>query len=327
MFFRLRLDMPGGDTRTWELGTRPIYVGRAAGNDVMLDEASVSARHAVVWEVGGQVFVEDLRTKNGTSCAGARIRGVTRAAAGDEIRIGGHRFVVDGDPSPSTSGAVVPCLEDLAAGVAIPFRKDRVRIGAAPGAELVLPDGPAEAAVLLVDPDGLVWLGTDGESRVVAVGEAFEVQGRPFRLSAVPTDVTRTADLAVATYPYTITARLLPDGADAQVVDSAAGRAVRFQSDNRAMLVFLLALKVKGDVGGGVPAPDAGWYHDEDLGDAIWGRPGRAALVNNLHVLVCRTRRELRDAGFDPWFIEKRNRHTRARVAGVDVTGERKAPV
>lgn len=324
MGYRLRLEMPGGDTRTWPIGPRPIYVGRAAGNDVMLDDPSVSARHAAVWEVGGHIFVEDLRTKNGTLCAGARVRGVTRAVGGDEIRVGGHRFVVDGDPTLVTPGSVVPCLEDLAAGVAVPFRRDRLRIGAGPGAEVALPDGPPEAAILLVDPDGLVWLGADGESRVVSVGETFEVQGRPFRLSATPTDITRTADLAVSTYPYTIRARLLPDGADTNVLDATAGRTVRFQNDNRAMLMFLLALKVKGDVGGGVPASEAGWCHDEDLGDAIWGRPGRAALVNNLHVLVCRTRRELRDAGFDPWFIEKRNRHTRARVAGVDVNGERR---
>ncbi|MGK0347601.1 MAG: hypothetical protein ACI855_003688, partial [Myxococcota bacterium] len=49
----------------------------------------------------------------------------------------------------------------------------------------------------------------------------------------------------------------------------------------------------------------------------VWGRG--AGEDNKLHVLVYRLRNELKKAGFDPWFIEKRRKYIRARIAGAEI--------
>ncbi len=52
--------------RRWELGTDEIVVGRGADCDIMIDRDSVSRRHARVFRVDDQWFVEDLGSTNGS---------------------------------------------------------------------------------------------------------------------------------------------------------------------------------------------------------------------------------------------------------------------
>ena len=64
----------------------------------------------------------------------------------------------------------------------------------------------------------------------------------------------------------------------------------------------------------GVPVEERGWCPDDEVMTGIWGRHGDE---NKLNVLLHRLRAELRGAGFDPWFIEKKQRYVRLRVSEV----------
>jgi two-component system cell cycle response regulator len=52
--------------RRWELGTDEIVVGRGADCDILIDRDSVSRRHARVFRVDDQWYVEDLGSTNGS---------------------------------------------------------------------------------------------------------------------------------------------------------------------------------------------------------------------------------------------------------------------
>lgn len=64
------------------------YLGRDEGNDIVVGDEEVSARHARVCLVEGAFWVEDLQTTNGTFVNGERIREATRLQNEDLIKIG-----------------------------------------------------------------------------------------------------------------------------------------------------------------------------------------------------------------------------------------------
>ena len=70
------------------IGTRPLYVGRADSNDLVLADETVSSRHLGLWVVGTQVMVEDLKSRNGTFIGKHRVRGVEPVPSGAIIRVG-----------------------------------------------------------------------------------------------------------------------------------------------------------------------------------------------------------------------------------------------
>ncbi|MFT4036572.1 MAG: DUF3662 and FHA domain-containing protein [Thermomicrobiales bacterium] len=89
----MKLREVGTGTRVVPLQGDTIRVGRAAGNDVVIDAAEVSREHAELRRHGGTWKVHDLGSRNGTWVNG---RKVTEAVLqpGDEIRFGqtGFRF-------------------------------------------------------------------------------------------------------------------------------------------------------------------------------------------------------------------------------------------
>lgn len=64
------------------------YLGREEGNDIVLADEEVSARHARVSFADGAFWVEDLQTTNGTFVNGERIRESRRLQNEDLIKIG-----------------------------------------------------------------------------------------------------------------------------------------------------------------------------------------------------------------------------------------------
>ncbi len=86
----LRLD--GVDAgKIWQIGRSNAGVGRSTGNELVLQDAGVSRKHArLVWN-GKAHMAEDLTSRNGTFLRGVRI---TRAEIrdGDLIQFGPHAF-------------------------------------------------------------------------------------------------------------------------------------------------------------------------------------------------------------------------------------------
>jgi uncharacterized membrane protein YdfJ with MMPL/SSD domain/class 3 adenylate cyclase len=70
-----------------------IVVGRESA-DLLLEDAAVSRRHAVIRAVPGGAEIEDLGSLNGTRVNHRRIEGVTVLAAGDVVEIGGTQIEV-----------------------------------------------------------------------------------------------------------------------------------------------------------------------------------------------------------------------------------------
>ncbi|MFD0704617.1 FHA domain-containing protein [Alloscardovia venturai] len=79
---------------TMQLGTGAISLGRAANNNLVLDDEFVSSHHARVFldAASGQWAVEDLGSTNGTKVAGQPIHGACFLPAGVPVRIGATTF-------------------------------------------------------------------------------------------------------------------------------------------------------------------------------------------------------------------------------------------
>ncbi len=67
-----------------------LYIGRDLSNDIVINDAEVSRRHArLVLQAGGFVL-EDLGSTNGTSVNGQRLMGPYTLRIGDVITLGEH---------------------------------------------------------------------------------------------------------------------------------------------------------------------------------------------------------------------------------------------
>ncbi|MDP9806325.1 pSer/pThr/pTyr-binding forkhead associated (FHA) protein [Trueperella bonasi] len=73
---------------TIPLSGTPITVGRSPDSALVLDDGYTSARHARFFNSGGDWFVEDLNSTNGTWVGNERIYQPTRLSHGTPITIG-----------------------------------------------------------------------------------------------------------------------------------------------------------------------------------------------------------------------------------------------
>jgi hypothetical protein len=67
-------------------------IGRSPENEIFLDDVTVSRRHAVLVQSGGEIEIEDLGSLNGTFVNRRRIDSATRLQSGDEVQIGKYRL-------------------------------------------------------------------------------------------------------------------------------------------------------------------------------------------------------------------------------------------
>ncbi len=66
-----------------------ITLGRAPGCAVLLqDDNFASSVHARVYQLGGEFWIEDLGSRNGTFVNGARLEEPIRLRRGDSVRVG-----------------------------------------------------------------------------------------------------------------------------------------------------------------------------------------------------------------------------------------------
>lgn len=301
------------------VGETPIHVGRAPGNELVVSDTTVSGHHLMVWQESSSLWIKDLGSTNGTFLNERRIRSVQPVRDGDRIRLGTSCILqvrVDAAAAaPSRPRAFV--VEDLRAGTRFPIALDRFVIGSGNRADVRM-EGPEEGAVLIVHSNGELRLGTpDDEEGPLAVGVEFQVADRAFRVLEVDVGHMATEVPAAERYPYKLEVTLEgPFGAEATLEDLPTRKTHRIESGNRAVLLFLLGRRFEDDRARGVPAEERGWCPDDEVMTGIWGRHGDE---NKLNVLLHRLRAELRTTGFDPWFIEKKQRFVRVRVSEATV--------
>lgn len=104
---KLLVKLQGQGSRAIEIPNGSFTIGRKAGNDLQIDDHTVSGQHARIVKVQSVYFLEDLHSTNGTSVNGKRVeRHQLRDA--DVITIGQHRIIfqeptVASDQAPAVS--------------------------------------------------------------------------------------------------------------------------------------------------------------------------------------------------------------------------------
>ena len=79
--------------RRVDLTGERLTVGKGDGNDIVLDDTTVSRLHASLEQFAEGWCVNDLGSSNGTFVNGNRIWGAHRLRHGDEIRVGRSRLL------------------------------------------------------------------------------------------------------------------------------------------------------------------------------------------------------------------------------------------
>ncbi len=108
----LRIEVAGASPLSRTFDAESLVIGRKAGADIVVDDASVSRRHARLFAKEGAWFVEDLHSRNGSRLNGQPISEPVRLKGGDIVRVGDTlvRMVSAGGeapPAPATMAAPV----------------------------------------------------------------------------------------------------------------------------------------------------------------------------------------------------------------------------
>ncbi len=95
------------DSCEYPLDKQTVAIGSHPSNDVVLDDTTVSRRHAMITRKGGRFELADLGSTNGTFVNGGRVRKPVALKRGDEIKFGSARFafIAAGDPIPAPTRA------------------------------------------------------------------------------------------------------------------------------------------------------------------------------------------------------------------------------
>ena len=117
-------------------------LGRRPYNDLVIDNLAVSGEHALVQMVGGEVFLEDLNSTNGTYVNGKAIKRA-QLQNGDCIEVGKYKikFVSDAATENFDKTMVVKARAPVAPAAALSDQGPamiKVLSGAASGRELAL---------------------------------------------------------------------------------------------------------------------------------------------------------------------------------------------
>lgn len=88
---KLILTLDGAVIREYNIDKDSISIGRKHGNDIQLNDLTISGRHSLVTKTGDNVFIDDLGSTNGTLLNGARIA-KSRLHHSDVIQIGNYQF-------------------------------------------------------------------------------------------------------------------------------------------------------------------------------------------------------------------------------------------
>jgi DNA-binding response OmpR family regulator len=92
------------------------HMGRALENEIVILDKRSSREHAVILRKGRKVVLEDMKSTNGTTLNGERVRAPVELRDGDTITIGDMVFTFH-DPDMTSAETPFPTLEvNLAAG-------------------------------------------------------------------------------------------------------------------------------------------------------------------------------------------------------------------
>lgn len=88
---KLIMTLEGAILREYQIDKDSISIGRKHGNDIQLNDLTVSGRHSMITVMGDKIYVDDLGSTNGTLLNGARVAKAL-LKHGDLIQIGNYQF-------------------------------------------------------------------------------------------------------------------------------------------------------------------------------------------------------------------------------------------
>lgn len=279
---RIQVIKSGQVVHSLRLEGRPLAIGRAPDNDLILTSAEISSHHALCFFERDQFRVRDLGSTNGTFLNGTRITEEV-LKVGDVLRVG--------DVELQTTESVARPV----------------------GFQIVQVDGPVAftvehgfpvpghpSSMLYVEEDG-VFLDLDGSVRQLVPGETFELGTTSFALEAtLPTAQTVPLD---GRLPYRLEVDLQLDQARLTAPDLEP---VEVTASTRVALLYVLGR-------------ETGWVADDAIGSGVWGRAWVRNDPNNLNVLLHRLRHQVHRGGYDKRFVERRRGAMRLNVETVVV--------
>lgn len=112
---RLRYTKRDGTQMEFELGEKPITIGRSPEADVVLLDEKVSRLHCGIRLWDGEFYIKDLKSRNGTFVNGERVD-VAKIKPGDEIRIGSVVFSFETDATNKTDVALQEVEAEISRG-------------------------------------------------------------------------------------------------------------------------------------------------------------------------------------------------------------------
>ncbi len=168
-------------------------LGRRPYNDIVIDNLAVSGEHAVLQMSGGEVYVEDLNSTNGTYVNGKTVK-KQLLQNGDFVEIGKYRIQYAGESGmavptqaaaatpggTAAAGASIKVLSGVASGREVPLVKVVTTIGK-PGVAVAAITHRAQSFVIAhVEGEGKALLnGVPVGTEPVALknGDMFELAG------------------------------------------------------------------------------------------------------------------------------------------------------
>jgi len=111
----LRYKKKDGTQMEFELGDRPITIGRGTEADLVILDEKASRIHCGVRAWDDDFLLKDLKSKNGTFVNGERVD-MARLEPGDQIRVGNCVFVFESDPAKGAETILREVADEMADG-------------------------------------------------------------------------------------------------------------------------------------------------------------------------------------------------------------------
>ncbi|MGB9812057.1 MAG: FHA domain-containing protein [Thermovenabulum sp.] len=69
-------------------------IGRANDSDIVIDDPYLSSKHAIIYKKGNALYIQDLKSTNGTFLNGVRIKRPVKLKENDELILGSKKYVL-----------------------------------------------------------------------------------------------------------------------------------------------------------------------------------------------------------------------------------------
>ncbi len=112
---RLRYAKQDGSQTEFELGERPITIGRSPDADLVVLDEKVSRIHCGVRLWDGDFYIKDLKSRNGTFVNNRKID-VAVLKPGDTIRLGSHVLSFEAEAGTGANTAINAINDEMELG-------------------------------------------------------------------------------------------------------------------------------------------------------------------------------------------------------------------